>query len=164
MGWRRRIAPTTTSSADAYPRSFRLNQRKGMAIHSIIVVDDDLDTLNAMQQVLEPVGYAVMAATSGREALGLLNRKPADLLITDILMPDMDGFELIAAMRRTFPRMRIIAISGGRDLNPVSRETYLVIARGFGVDAVLQKPINRDELVTAIKGIENRPWTPPPLG
>jgi len=129
-----------------------------MSIHSIVIVDDDPDTLNAMQRVLTPLGYAVFAASGGREAMRLLNRESVDLVITDILMPDMDGFELISALRKSHPRTRIIAISGGRNLSPISRDTYLVIARGFGVDAVLQKPILRNEFVTAIKGVENRSW------
>jgi CheY-like chemotaxis protein len=135
-----------------------------MAIHSIVIVDDDPDTLAAMQTVLKPMGYTVSAAADGREALRLLNREPVDLVITDILMPEMDGFELITAMRKKFPGTRIIAISGGRDLSPVSGDTYLVIARGFGVDAVLRKPIMCSEFVTAIKGVENRHWASPPHG
>jgi two-component system, cell cycle response regulator CpdR len=126
-----------------------------MTIRSILVVDDDPDTLKAMRQVLEPKGYAVTVAIGGQEALRSLGRKPVDLVITDIVMPDGDGFELVAALRKNFPDTRVVAVSGGGNLSP---DTYLVIARGFGVDAVLQKPVMHDELITAIKGVETRPW------
>jgi CheY-like chemotaxis protein len=124
-----------------------------MTIHSILIVEDDLDTLHAMRKILEPLGYAVSVAGGGRDALRLLNQETVDLVITDILMPDMDGFELIAALHQSFPATRVVAMSGGKNLSP---DTYLLIARGFGVDGVLQKPITRDELVMAIKGSETR--------
>jgi CheY-like chemotaxis protein len=130
-----------------------------MTIRSILVVDDDPDTLKAMLQVLEPQGYAVSVAVGGQEAIRSLDRKPVDLVITDIVMPEGDGFELVTALRKNFPDTRVVAVSGGGNLSP---DTYLVIARGFGVDAVLQKPVMHDELMTAIKGVERRPWQPLP--
>jgi CheY-like chemotaxis protein len=122
-----------------------------MTIESILVVDDDRTTLSAMQQALEPLGYAVSLATGGREALRSLHHDSVDLVITDILMLDMDGFELIAAVRRDFPAIPIVAISGGGSLGP---DTYLTIAKAFGADGVLQKPISRAELAIAISAIQ----------
>ena len=138
-----------------------------MTIASILVVDDDRTTLRTMQQALEPLGYAVSLATGGREALRSLRHDSVDLVITDILMLDMDGFELIAALRKDFPGIPIVAISGGGSLGP---DTYLTIAKAFGADGVLQKPISRDELAIAIGAIEigalrstSRPRPPAPL-
>jgi CheY-like chemotaxis protein len=122
-----------------------------MTIASILIVDDDRTTLSKMQQALEPLGYAVSVATGGREALRTLNHDSVDLVITDILMLDMDGFELIAALRKDFPALPIVAISGGGSLGP---DTYLTIAKAFGADGVLQKPVSRDELTVAIGAIE----------
>jgi CheY-like chemotaxis protein len=127
-----------------------------MSIHSIVIVDDDSDTLKSMQAILEPLGYAVSVAGSGREAIRLLRSESFDLVITDIVMPDVDGYELISTLRQRFPKIRSIAITGGETS---WSNTYLLIARGFGADVILQKPITRDHLVTAIKAAETRSWT-----
>ena len=125
-----------------------------MPIRSILVVDDDLDTLTAMRRVLAHLGYVVAISTDGHDAIRKLTRDPADLLITDMLMPHGDGFELIIALHRNFPTLPVVAMSGGGHLGP---EVYLGMARGFRIDGVLRKPVTRDELVLAIKAIENRP-------
>jgi CheY-like chemotaxis protein len=122
-------------------------------IRSILVVDDDPSTLIAMRRVLEPQGYVVSVATAGHDAVRMLTREPADLVITDMLMPHGDGFELIIALHRNFPDIPIVAMSGGGHLGP---EAYLGMARGFRVDGMLKKPVTRDELVLAIKAVENR--------
>lgn len=124
-----------------------------MAVQSILVVEDDPGTQKVMQQVLETLGYAVTVAGNGREALASLRHSPVELVITDLIMPESDGFELIADLRRNFPHLEIVAISGGGHLGA---DTYLTIARGLGVDVVLQKPITRDNLVMAIKTVEAR--------
>jgi CheY-like chemotaxis protein len=124
-----------------------------MTVHSILVVDDDPGTRKVMQQVLEPLGYAVTVAGNGTEALRSFQQQPVDLVITDLIMPEADGFELIAHLRKNFRNLEIIAISGGGHLGA---DTYLTIARGLGVDVVLQKPITRDNLVMAIKTVEAR--------
>jgi CheY-like chemotaxis protein len=126
-------------------------------IHSIAIVDDDSDTRNSMRLILEPLGYAVSVACGGRDAIRLLNSEAVDLVITDIMMPDMDGFELIVALRQRFPKIRSIAISGGGGI--LKSDTWLQIARGFGADVILQKPITRDHLMTAIKEAETHSWT-----
>jgi CheY-like chemotaxis protein len=123
-------------------------------IHSILVVDDDPSTLQAMKRVLEPMGYQVTVATAGHDAIRLLTREPADLVITDMLMPHGDGFELIIALHRNFPTLPVVAMSGGGHLGP---EAYLGMARSFRVNGILKKPVTRDELLLAIKAVENRP-------
>jgi len=122
-----------------------------MPFHSILVVDDDPDTRRVMRQVLEAHGYAVSSTASGREAIRLLNRETVDLVITDMLMSDGDGFELIAALHKYFSNLPVIAISGG---GTVDADNCLSIAQGFQADAVLKKPITRDELLKAIKSLE----------
>ncbi len=125
-----------------------------VSIRSILVVDDDLDTLKAMRRVLEPLGYLVSSATDGHEAIRMLTSDPSDLVITDMLMPHGDGFELIIALHREFPTLPVVAMSGGGHLGP---EAYLGMARGFRIDGILRKPVTREELVVAIKAVENRP-------
>ena len=107
------------------------------------------------------MGYAVAVASNGQEARQILNHEVVDLVITDILMPVGDGFELIESLRKNFPRTRIIAISAGAgSAAGLTADTFLLIARGMRVDGILRKPITRDELLLAIQAIENR--TPPP--
>jgi two-component system cell cycle response regulator CpdR len=127
-----------------------------MSIRTILVVDDDTTTTSAMQRVLEPLGYAVTTATGGWDAIRSLHREAVDLVITDILMPDGDGFELIGALRKSFSSTRIIAISAGAGSTSLTADTFLLIARGMRADGILRKPISRDELVLAIKAAENR--------
>jgi CheY-like chemotaxis protein len=124
-----------------------------MKVHSILVVDDDSFTRRAMQQVLEPLGYAVTVAKDGQEAIRSVQREKVDLVITDLIMPGTDGFELIANLRENFTSVEVVAISGGGHLGA---DTYLTIARGLGVDVVLQKPITKENLVMAIKAVEGR--------
>jgi CheY-like chemotaxis protein len=135
-----------------------------MKIRSILVVDDDRTTLSAMNQMLRPLGYVVTFAVDGRDAIDSLNRESVDLVITDILMSDMDGFELIAALRKNFPDIPVVAISGGANLGA---DTYLMIAKGLGSAGVLRKPVTREELVLTINGIETgslrAPWHGKPM-
>jgi two-component system cell cycle response regulator CpdR len=135
-----------------------------MPIQSIMVVDDDLSTLGAMQRALERSGYTVSSAAGGREAIRMLGREPVDLVVTDIVMPEGDGLEVIAALRKNFPTTRIIAMSGG---GRVSADDYLLIARGYGVDVRLKKPFSNVDLLDAVRTVEklappaaSRPATP----
>jgi two-component system cell cycle response regulator CpdR len=130
-----------------------------MIVRSILVVDDDQYTLEALRRVLEPHGYAVSFAFGGRDAINLLGGETVDLVITDILMPDGDGLDLISTLRRNSANTRIVAMSAGGRVNA---NDYLLIARGFGVDAILKKPFTRDELLAAIKTIETRPQVSAP--
>jgi two-component system chemotaxis response regulator CheY len=124
-----------------------------VAIRSILVVDNDPSTLIAMCRVLEAMGYLISVATAVHDAIRLLTRESADLVITDLLMPRGDGFELIIALHRNFPTIPVIAMSGGGHLYP---EAYLEMARGFHIDGTLKKPVSRDELMLAITAVENR--------
>jgi DNA-binding response OmpR family regulator len=124
-----------------------------MIVHRILVVDDDQCTLEATRRVLTPSGYVVSVAVGGRDAVNSLERGAVDLVITDLLMPDGDGLDLISNVRKNFANTRIVAMSGGGRLDA---DDYLLMARGFGVDAVLKKPFTSDELLTAIKTIESR--------
>jgi DNA-binding response OmpR family regulator len=130
-----------------------------MTTHSILVVDDDPGVLEAIRQSLEPSGYAVFVAADGKEAIRFLSRETVDLVITDVLMPDMDGFELIKVLHRDYPAVRVVAMTGGGQL---SADTYLRMAQGFRVDWLLKKPFARDELLMAIKAVEIRSSIPAP--
>ena len=118
----------------------------------IIVADDDADQRLSLRLALEVAGYAVREAANGGEALALQRQREAVVLITDIFMPESDGFEAIAAFRRDFPQTKVIAVSGGGSL---ATQDYLESARLIGVDATLRKPFEIEALLQLLK--EMRP-------
>ena len=116
----------------------------------IIVVEDDTQQRTLLKQALELAGYRVRAAAHGAEALGLQRERAAAFLITDLFMPESDGFEAIAAFRREYPQTKIIAVSGGGQL---AKHDYLVNASLMGVEATLQKPFGIDKLLETLHAL-----------
>ena len=84
----------------------------GCPMASVLVVDDEVPILHLLRKTLEGAGYQVWEALSGTEGLRQVCAQPIDVVITDILMSDMDGLEMIGELHRNFPNVRIIAISG----------------------------------------------------
>jgi CheY-like chemotaxis protein len=116
---------------------------------SIIVADDVEGIRHLMQHWLEENGHHVMCASSGSEVAALLRKQTVDLVITDIIMPNGDGLEVMLELKRMQPNARVLAISGGGAyLRP---RDCLNLARGLGANAVLLKPFNREQLLTAVK-------------
>jgi len=114
----------------------------------IILVEDDADQRLALKMALELAGYPVREATHGGEALVLQREREASVLITDIFMPEADGFETIAAFRREFPQTRIVAVSGGGQR---AKRDYLEAATLMGVDAALHKPFEIERLLATLR-------------
>ena len=121
-------------------------------ITRILIVDDDVQIRNMLRQMLELEGYEVMDAPDGKEALRLYLENPIDLIITDIIMPEKEGIEIIMELRRQFPDVKIIAISGGGRLDPAQ---YLRIAKSAGVQYAFAKPVEREELFKAVRELLN---------
>ena len=119
-------------------------------MNRLLVVDDDADMRLTLKLSLELAGYSVDVAANGREALEVQRMRAADVLITDIFMPDTDGFEAIDAFRREFPRTRIIVVSGGAQF---TKRDYLPDAALIGVDATLQKPFEMETLLETLKSL-----------
>lgn len=126
-------------------------------MHNILIIDDEQDVRDAMRRVLERIGFHVRTAVDGDDGLAQLRRGECDVAITDIIMPKSNGVEVIANMRREFPTLRIIAISGGGNFgiadyqpNAITTTAYLAAASKAGADLVLTKPFEIDDLVTAI--------------
>ena len=117
-------------------------------MHRILLVDDDELSRSTIHQMLERMGHKVMSTANGSEALQLCRDHAAELVITDLIMPDTDGLELIQELRRSAPEIRIVAISGGGRVNA---NEYLTVARKFGAVAVLAKPFSNLELREAIE-------------
>ncbi len=120
-------------------------------MREILIADDDPGTRQALKLTLEAAGYRVRVAADGAEAFSLQRDSPADVLITDIFMPESDGFEAIDRFRRDFPATKIIAISG--DAKRARRE-YLPVAAMIGVDATLKKPFNTGQLLRALHSLD----------
>jgi CheY-like chemotaxis protein len=115
---------------------------------SILLVDDATDTLEVMAQCLSGDGYHVTCAVGGKEAISLLQDRNFDLVITDLLMPDTDGMEVLMAVRRYQPEARTIAMSGGGEYFPAWQ--LLNLAKTLGADEQLLNPFSRRDLFDAI--------------
>lgn len=103
--------------------------------------------LSVLKRSLERAGHEVLATEHSREGLRMLKASPVDLLVTDIIMPDLEGIELILHLRQTQPSLRIIAISGGGQSSP---DSYLALARRCGAAKVLAKPFPVTDLSDAV--------------
>jgi CheY-like chemotaxis protein len=113
----------------------------------ILLVDDDDMSRGAIHKMLERAGYAVESTSDGDEVIRMYGQQEADLVITDLIMPDKDGLEIIQDLRRLNPQVRILAISGG---GRVDANEYLAVARKFGAVEVLSKPFTKDDLRKAV--------------
>jgi CheY-like chemotaxis protein len=116
----------------------------------LLVVDDDADMRLTLKFALEIAGYTVDVAANGREAVARQRENPCDVLITDIFMPDSDGFEAIDAFRKEFPATKIIVVSGGAQF---TKRDYLPDAELIGADATLQKPFDVDVLLKTLQSL-----------
>lgn len=113
----------------------------------ILLIDDDDSVRRMINLALSRLGHAVTEAGNGKEGLALLDRKAFDLVITDIVMPEMEGIEVLMALRKRQPPMKTIAISGGGCMAAVD---YLQMAKTMGATTVLEKPFTTAALATAV--------------
>lgn len=115
----------------------------------ILVVDDNESIRNLMCRTLKQEGFQnVISAKDGREGLDLCSQQEFDVLICDIVMPEIDGLEMIFTLRKTAPDLHIIAISGG---GQVDAKNYLNLAAKAGADT-LEKPFEITDLIRIIRG------------
>lgn len=113
----------------------------------ILLIDDDLAVRTVMRLTLSHFGHTVTEARNGREGLKLFDEINVDLLITDIVMPEADGLEVLMAVAKRRPAVRVLAISGG------GRQTasdHLHVATLLGATKVLAKPFSTDALLAAV--------------
>src|SRR5210317_1834310 len=109
---------------------------------NILIIDDDNQFRTMLRKMVERNGYEVIEASDGKEGIKLYRKNPTDLIITDLIMPEKDGIETIQELRKDFPDVKIIAISGGGRLGP---HDYLHLAKMLGAQRTLTKPIELDE-------------------
>jgi DNA-binding response OmpR family regulator len=113
----------------------------------ILVIDDEPSILLMLKKMLEKEGHTVDLALNGRDGMELFDSIKPDLVITDIIMPEKEGLETIVELRKKYPGLKIIAISGGGRIRP---EGYLPGARLLGADLVFQKPLIQKDFMEAI--------------
>jgi CheY-like chemotaxis protein len=123
----------------------------------LLIIDDNKDVRDLTALLLRSVGHTVDTVEGAREGLAAYAAGAHDLVITDIMMPDMDGLELIAHLRHAAPRPRVIAISGG---TMGSMPVHLPAAKNLGVERILAKPIEARVLFDTVADVLARPGPP----
>lgn len=116
----------------------------------ILVIDDNTALSEALCELLHQAGHEPIAMASGRQAVQLHRAEPVQLIVTDIFMPETDGLEIIAEFRRSFPDVKIIAVSGGGSRGMVE---LLSVAQRMGAQRVLMKPFDIHELLSAVEAL-----------
>lgn len=117
----------------------------------ILVVDDDKEFLSLLEEFLVSRGYEVMTSLDGDDAQKRFPEFMPDIVVTDIVMPGVDGIELLLNLRKVNPEVRIITMSGG---NAGHASTYLKMADNLGANVILYKPFKLSELLEQINKLE----------
>ncbi len=116
---------------------------------SILVADDEVQIRQLVTRWLEREGHHVTCAANGVEAASVSQAKAFDLIVTDMLMPERDGVQLITEIKKTRPNARVLAISGGGRV--LEGTDCLRMAQGLGAHAAVMKPFNRESFLAAVK-------------
>jgi CheY-like chemotaxis protein len=116
----------------------------------IVVIDDDEQIRETVRRVLESRGHSVEDADQGAGGIAYVAQRAPDLVITDIFMPGQDGIEVLLELRKAFPRLKVIAMSGGdaRGLLNLLEDAELL-----GADRTLPKPFTPGELIAAVNDV-----------
>ncbi len=115
---------------------------------TVLIIDDDPAIRDVFSQFLENNGYSVETAAEGKEGLMKMRQLTPDLIITDIIMPGMDGLEVLQHIRNYSRDVPVIAISGGMKTSAIN---FLPLAKRFGACKSLKKPVAQDALLQAVK-------------
>ena len=116
----------------------------------ILVVDDDKHTRMLLRAILEEAGYTVTTANNGEEALDVLDREHIDLVVLDIMMPKMDGYEFTKTIRETNDALPILMVTAKQDAAD-EKQGFLV-----GTDDYITKPIDEEKMLLRIKALLRR--------
>lgn len=116
----------------------------------ILIIDDEPQIRSMLTLMLERDGFEVVEAPDGVEGIKVYRQNPADLIITDLIMPNKDGIGMIIDLKKEFPDVKIIAMSGGGLNKP---DGYLKGAKKLGASCTLTKPIDREEMLRAVRDI-----------
>ena len=125
---------------------------------NVLVVDDEVEVAEVIRRVLERAGYSVTVAHNAAAGRDAVAHQPPHVVITDVIMPKVHGVELIKILRERYPRIRVIAISGGGSFGPlaykpdaISTHAYLAAAREAGAEVILTKPFDLTDLLAAVR-------------
>jgi two-component system, sensor histidine kinase and response regulator len=123
-----------------------MNELHNQKRECILVVDDSIDNLYLMQFVLESQGYTVGLADNGQEALSKIKRSQPDLILLDVMMPQMDGYELVHRLRedKNIPFIPVFLVTA-------DKYTDWTKAIAAGANGIIYKPIDIDELLSQVK-------------
>ncbi len=113
----------------------------------ILIIDDELSMRSLIRMILEQAGHDVADAQDGNEGIRIQKAQPADLVITDLIMPGKEGFETIIELKTDFPDTKLIAISGGAQF--IDKDNILRTANKLGADYALAKPFKKEGLLKA---------------
>ena len=116
----------------------------------ILVIDDEEPVRAVLRQMLEKEGYRVEEAPNGTVGMSLLQDHFIDLVITDLFMPEKEGIETMREVRKSFPQVKIIAMSGG---GRIGKLDFLPMAESFGAQRTLAKPFERKELLETVRAV-----------
>jgi two-component system, response regulator, stage 0 sporulation protein F len=125
------------------------NQGSSLSLATILIIEDEEPVRVLLRTALEAAGYEVREAPeapNGRIGLALNRDRSADLVITDILMPEMSGLDMILELTREFLNVEVIAISGNQ-----GEENILHVAKLLGARQTLQKPFSMEKLLSAVQ-------------
>ena len=126
---------------------------------TILIIDDNEDLRETLVAVLQDEGYAILVAEDGVNGARVFAESHPDLVLTDLIMPNVNGFDTIRHIRAIDAKARILAMSGGSLIN---KDDYLATAAALGAMHVLPKPFEVDDLVRAVATCLNS--VPPALG
>lgn len=118
----------------------------------ILVIDDEEDSRALVREALEAEGHEVIPATDGAQGLALQRQRPAELVITDIFMPEPDGIETIHELKKDFPQVKVIAMSGG-GRSSSTLQSVLTTVSALGIDAFLRKPFDFGTLLRSVRQV-----------
>ena len=126
----------------------------GDSTKTICVIDDDELVREAINGLLSARGYLVLEAKDGDVGMGIIESEAPALIITDIMMPNRDGLETIREIKKRFPLVPILVMSGS---SLGGRANFLDFARKLGADAHIQKPFKQAEFLERVETLLQRP-------
>jgi len=114
----------------------------------VLLIDDNVDLTSMLSLCLQADGVDVMVAADGEAGLALLKDKPVDVVVTDLFMPDKDGIETIVELKKRYPEIKIVVMSG---FTSIGGTDYLGVARELGAVTTLKKPFDPAELSKVVR-------------
>ena len=123
----------------------------------ILVIDDEPLIRSTVVTLLTQEGFSVEEASDGQAGIAMCHKHPPDVVITDIFMPNRDGIEVVMELKRSCPRTKIIAMTGGGQMRMMEIASA---AHALGAAHILHKPFERESLLAAMHAVIGTP--PPP--